>query len=156
MMRRDPQLEIDSRLQSAVLDALAREGSLLPAEIGVGVREGVVSLMGEVDSLIKRTRAERTVENLPGVRSVANDITVRLTQDQRRTDTDIASDAVNALVADDRVPDKTIKPRVQDAWIWLVGEADDDDERRAAAAAVEGIAGVKGVTNVVRLKQRRA
>jgi osmotically-inducible protein OsmY len=93
---------------------------------------------------------------MPGVRSVANDITVRLTQDQRRTDTDIASDAVNALVADDRVPDKTIKPRVQDAWIWLVGEADDDDERRAAAAAVEGIAGVKGVTNVVRLKQRRA
>ena len=48
---------------------LPREGSLLPAEIGVGVRDGVVSLMGEVDSLMKRTRAERTVESMPGVRS---------------------------------------------------------------------------------------
>jgi osmotically-inducible protein OsmY len=155
-MRNDPQLEIDSRLQSAVLDALAGEGSLLPAEIGVGVRDGVVSLTGEVDSLMKRTRAERTVENMPGVRTVANDITVRLNQDQRRTDTDIARDAVNALVADGDVPDKTIKPRVQDGWIWLVGEADDERQRRAAGRAVEEISGVKGVTNVVRLKRRRA
>jgi osmotically-inducible protein OsmY len=159
-MRRDPQPENDSRLQSAVLDALAGdgsgEGSVLPAEIGVGVRDGVVSLTGEVDSLMKRTRAERAAEDVPGVRSVANDITVRLSQDERRTDTDIASDALIALVADDRVPDKTIKPRVQDGWIWLVGEADDECQRRAATDAVEGIAGVKGVTNVVRLKQRRA
>jgi len=155
-MRRDTRLEIDSRLQSAVLDALAGEGSVLPAEIGVGVRDGVVSLMGEVDSLMKRTRVERTVESIPGVRSVANDITVRLAGDQRRSDTDIARDAVNALVADDRVPEKTIKPRVQDGWIWLVGEADDESQRRAASRAVEDIAGVKGVTNVVRLKQPRA
>jgi len=155
-MHRDLQLENDSRLQSAVLDALAGEGSVLTAEIGVGVRDGVVSLTGEVDSLVKRTRAERTVEGVPGVRSVANDIAVRLSRDERRTDTDIASDALNALEADDRVPDKTIKPRVQDGWIWLVGEADDDCQRRAARDAVEGIVGVKGVTNVVRLKQRRA
>jgi len=155
-MRRDPQLEIDSRLQSAVLAALADGGSLAPAEIGVGVRDGVVSLTGEVDSLMKRTRAERAVEGVQGVRSVANDITVRLSRDQRRTDSDIALDAVNALVADDRVPDKTIKPRVQDGWIWLVGEADDERQRRAAGQAVENIAGVKGVTNVVRLKRLRA
>jgi osmotically-inducible protein OsmY len=78
-----------------------------------------------------------------------------LSGDQRRSDTDIARDAVNALVADDRVPEKTIKPRVQDGWIWLVGEADDESQRRAASRAVEDIAGVKGVTNVVRLRQRR-
>jgi len=122
----------------------------------VGVRDGVVTLMGEVDSLMKRTRAERTVEGVRGVRSVANDIAVRLAGDQRRTDTDIARDAVDALAADDRVPEKTLKPRVQDGWIWLVGEADDETQRCAAERAVEDIAGVKGVTNVVRLKQRRA
>ncbi|HEY2162946.1 MAG TPA: BON domain-containing protein [Gemmatimonadaceae bacterium] len=140
-MLRDPQLQLDSRLQSAVLDALAVDDSLAPAEIAVGVREGVVSLTGEVDSLVRRTRAARAVEGVPGMRSVANDITVRLNHDQRRTDTDIALDAVNALVADDTVPDKTIKPRVQDGWIWLIGEADDERQRRAAERAVEDIMG---------------
>ena len=155
-MFREPQLNLDSRLQSAVLDALALDGCVASADIGVGVREGVVSLTGEVDSLVKRTRAARAVEGVPGVRSVANDIAVRLRQDQRRTDSDIAHEAVSALVADDEVPDRTIKPRVQDGWIWLVGEADGEGQRRAAMRAVENIAGVKGVTNVVRLKQRRA
>jgi osmotically-inducible protein OsmY len=155
-MWRNRQLEMDSRLQSAVLDVLAADGCLASAEMGVAVRDGVVSLTGEVDSLVKRTRAARAVEGVPGVRSLANDVTVRLTQDQRRTDNDIARDAISALVADDEVPDKTIKPRVQDGWIWLVGEADDERQRLAAGRAIEEIAGVKGVTNVVRLKRLRA
>jgi osmotically-inducible protein OsmY len=155
-MFRDRQLDIDARLQAAVLDAIAADGCGGSAEIGVGAREGVVSLTGEVDSLVKRTRAARAAEGVRGVRSVANDITVRLNQDQRRTDADIACDAVNALVADDEVPEKTIKPRVQDGWIWLVGEADDERQTRAAARAVEAIAGVRGVTSVVRLKRHRA
>lgn len=154
-MSRDLRLEMDSRLQSAVLDAIAADGCVAAAEIGVGVRDGVVSLTGEVDSLVKRTRSERAAEGVPGVRSVANDITVRLSPGERRTDGDIALDALNALVADEEVPDKTIKPRVQDGWIWLVGEADDEGQRSAAVRAVETIPGVKGVTNVVRMKQRR-
>lgn len=155
-MRSDPQLELDSRLQSAVLAALGADANLSSAEIGVGVREGVVSLSGEVDSLIKRTRAGRAAEAVSGVRAVANDITVRLSFDQRRTDLDIARDALSALEADDEVPDKTIKPYVEQGWIWLVGEADNDSQRHAAERAVQAIAGIRGVRNVVRLKARRA
>ena len=155
-MRSSSQLQGDAQLQSAVLGALGKVGSLAPTDIGVGVRDGVVSLTGEVDSLLKRTRAGRAAEGVAGVRSVANDITVRLSQDHRRTDLDIAHDALSALEADVEVPDKTIKPRVQDAWIWLVGEAEDERQRRAAEHAVEGIAGAKGVTNVVRLKRSHA
>lgn len=155
-MRSDPQFESDSRLQSAVLAALGADHTLTSAEIGVGVREGVVSLTGDVDSLMKRTRATRAVEAVPGVRAVANDITVRLTNDQRRTDQDIARDALSALEADVDVPDKTIKPYVQQAWIWLVGEAENECQRRAAERAVQEIAGIRGVRNVVRLKAPRA
>ena len=123
-MRSSSQLQVDAQLQSAVLGALGADGSFAPTDIGVGVRDGVVSLTGEVDSLLKRTRAGRAAEGVAGVRSVANDITVRLSLDHRRTDLDIAHDALRALEADVEVPDKTIKPRVQDAWIWLVGEAE--------------------------------
>lgn len=152
-MQSRSQLQLDAQLQSAVLGALDADGSCAPTDIGVAVSDGVVSLTGEVDSLLKRTRAGRAAEGVAGVRSVANDITVRLSQDHRRTDLDIAHDALSALEADVEVPDKTIKPRVQDAWIWLVGEAENERQRRAAESAVESIAGVKGVTSVVRLKR---
>ena len=69
-------------------------------------------------------------------------------------DVDIAHAAVGALLWDTEVPDKTIKVRVQNGWVWLVGEADWHFQRRAAERAVENIAGVKGVTNIVRLKPR--
>jgi osmotically-inducible protein OsmY len=145
-------MKSDLQLQTDVLDAIRRDPALTASDIGVAARAAVVSLNGEVDSLAKRTAAGRAAEAVPGVQSIANDITVRLPQDQHRTDSDIAHDAVNALIWDTDVPDKTIKARVHDRWIWLVGEADDERQRRAAERAVENIGGLKGVTNAVRIK----
>jgi osmotically-inducible protein OsmY len=155
-MRSLPQLELDAQLQAAVLAAIGADDSLSSAELGVGVREGVVSLTGNVDSLMKRTRAARVAEAVPGVRAIANDIAVRLSFDQRRMDFDIARDALSALEADVDVPDKTIKPYVQQAWIWLVGEAETESQRCAAERAVRDIDGIRGVRNVVRVKARPA
>lgn len=146
----------DAQLQADVIDAIGRTDGRLAATIAVAVRAGVVTLSGEVDSLTKRTAAARAAMTVRGVVSLANDILVRLPEDQRRTDVDIAQDAVDALISDTDVPDKTIKVRVQDRWIWLVGEAETEHQRRAAEHAVENIPGVKGISNVVRVTPRRA
>lgn len=144
-------MKTDSQIQTEVIDAISRTDADLVTAIAVAVRAGVVSLDGEVPSLAKRTSAGHAASTIRGVVSVANDIVVRLPDDQRRTDVDIAEDAANALIRDTDVPDKTIKVRVQDRWIWLVGEAETEHQRRAAERAVENIAGVKGISNVVRL-----
>jgi osmotically-inducible protein OsmY len=144
-------VKTDSQIQTEVIDAISRTDADLGPAIAVAVRAGVVSLDGEVPSLAKRTSAGHAASTIRGVVSVANDIVVHLPEDQRRTDVDIAEDAVNALIRDTDVPDKTIKVRVQDRWIWLVGEAETEHQRRAAEHAVENIAGVKGISNVVRL-----
>jgi len=146
----------DFALQRDVLAVLRNHLNSTAADIAVAVRKGVVSLSGEVDSLQKRTTAAQLAESVPGVQSVANDIVVRFTGDRRRTDLEIAHDAVNALINDTDVPDKTIKVRVQDRWIWLVGEAETEHQRRAAELAVSTIPGIEGVSNVVRLKPLRA
>lgn len=148
-------MKTDSQIQNEVIDAISRTDADLATAIAVAVRAGVVSLDGEVPSLAKRTSAVNAASTIHGVVSVANDIVVRLPEDQRRTDVDIAEDAVNALIRDTDVPDKTIKVRVQDRWIWLVGEAETEHQRRAAERAVENIAGVKGISNVVRLTPQR-
>jgi osmotically-inducible protein OsmY len=147
-------MKTDSQLQADVLEALRADEHIVASDIGVSARDGVVTLSGEVDSLTKRVAAGRAAEHVRGVRSIANELAVRLPQDRRRTDADIADDVVNALVWDTEVPDKTIKARVQDRWVWLVGEADWHYQRLAAERAVESIAGVKGVTNLVRIKWR--
>ena len=146
----------DARVQSEILAALGGEERLVASDIGVSVQDGVVTLTGEVDSLAKRLTAARAAEPVGGVRAVANDIAVRLPQDHGRTDADIAHDAVNALMWDTEVPDKAIIVRVQDRWLWLVGEVEWHFERLAAENAVENIAGVKGVTNLIQIKRRAA
>jgi osmotically-inducible protein OsmY len=144
----------DSLLQAEVLEELRADVRVTAHDIAVSVRDGVVSLGGEVDSLSKKVAAVRAAERVHGARALVDAIRVHLPVDQRRSDIDIAHAAVNALIWDTEVPDKTIKLRVQDGWIWLVGEAEWQFQRVAAQRAVENIAGVKGIRNVVRLKSR--
>ena len=117
------------------------------------VRGGIVTLSGEVDSLAKRVMIGRAVEGMHGLRSMVNDIRVRLPEVLRRSDADLACDVMNALMAEPAIPDNTINARVQDGWVWLVGEADGNHQLRAAELAVETIAGIKGLTNVVHAKR---
>jgi osmotically-inducible protein OsmY len=147
-------MKSDSELQADVLEELRSDQRLVPSELGVSAADGIVSLFGEVDSLAKRTAAVNAAGRVHGVRAVANGIHVRLPLDHLRTDADIAHDAVHALMWDTEVPDKTIRVRVQDRWVWLLGEAESQHQRTAAERAVEPIRGVKGITNLVRIRTR--
>ena len=56
------------------MNELKWEPTLRPAEIGVGVKDGVVTLSGYVDSYIKKLAAERAAARVSGVRAVAEAI----------------------------------------------------------------------------------
>ena len=144
-------MKIDEQLQAEIIAQLERDCRFRASDISVAVRDGIVTLGGQVDNLPARFAAAQTAEHVRGVRALANDIVVRLPIDRVRTDVDIAHDAVDALIWDTEVPDKTIKVRVQDAWIWLLGHAEAEHQRAAAERAVRNISGVKGVTDLVRL-----
>jgi osmotically-inducible protein OsmY len=87
----------DTQIQSDVLAQLKWEPRVQPNEIGVAVKNGVVTLTGWVDSYVKRWTAEDAAHRVRGVKAVANDIEVRLSKDDQRTDADIAAAAVRAL-----------------------------------------------------------
>ena len=142
----------DSQIQAHVLNELLADAHVAANDIAVSVSDGVVSLEGEVDSLVQRSYAGQAAERVRGVRAVVNHIAVHLPTDRSVRDVDVAHAAVNALISDTEVPDKDIKVRVHDGWIYLVGEVDAASQRIAAERAVENIAGVKGLTNLVRVK----
>ena len=68
----------DAQIQADVLDELKYEPNVQPNEIGVTVKDGVVTLTGWVDSYIKKWNAEDAAHRVRGVKAVANDIEVRL------------------------------------------------------------------------------
>jgi len=144
----------DTELRRDLLDELEWEPSVDAAEIGVTVRDGVVTLTGAVKSYAEKMAAERVTKRVVGVKAIANDIEVRLRGTAERNDSDIARAAVDALKWKTLVPDDRIKVLVTKGWVTLEGDLDWQYQRDAAFEAVHHLVGVKGVNNLLAVKPR--
>lgn len=144
----------DTQLQRDVLNELEWEPSVHAAEIGVAVKEGVVTLSGMVGTYAEKLAAEKAAKRVRGVKAVAEDIAVRVRTGLERNDTEIASAAVVALGWDVEVPHEKLKIKVEDGWITLEGEVDWAFQRDAATRVVRYLMGVRGVTNLITIKPR--
>ena len=141
-------------LKRNVETELSWEPSVDAAEIGVGVKDGVVTLNGQVKSYSEKWSAERAVSRIAGVRAIVNELEVHLPSSSERTDEDIAKAAVAALDGSIIVPAKRIKVKVSNGWVTLEGSVDWRFQKRAAESAVRDLIGVRGVINLVEVKPR--
>jgi osmotically-inducible protein OsmY len=144
----------DAQIQTDVLAELKWEPRVSPNEIGVVVKDGVVTLTGWVDAYTKRWAAEDAAHRVRGVKAVANDIEVRLPTSDQRTDPDIAEAAIRALDWDAFVPADRIQVTVSKGWVTLKGEVDWQFQKQDAERAIRRLTGVKGVTNFITVKAR--
>ena len=142
----------DLELQRDVIEELRFDPQIKDKEIGVAAKDGVVTITGSVESYGQRWAVERAVERVAGVRVVANELEVRLPNAYVRSDNDIAHQIVEAFRWDVQVPNERITAKVSDGWVTLVGEVEWAFERDAAAHDVRNLAGVRGVTNLVKVK----
>lgn len=144
----------DVEIQQDVLDELSWDPEVEVTDIGVLVDDGVVTLTGIVDQYATKLAAERAAFRVDGVRAVANDITVRPSWKDERTDTDIAKAVANAFELNFSIPHEKIDIRVANRWVTLSGEVDWQYQRKAAQDAASRIHGVLGVTNNITVKHR--
>lgn len=144
----------DKDLRTHVLDELDWTPSLDAENIGVAVSDGIVTLTGHVPSYAQKRGAERAVLQVEGVKGVANDVKVRLPDKFERSDTDIAKAARRAIEWHTQLPAETIKVKVDDGWVALEGTVNWNYQRTRAEQAVRYLAGVRGVTNQLRVKTR--
>jgi osmotically-inducible protein OsmY len=149
-------MKTNNTLQKDVIDELRWEPKTKDAEIGVAVKDGVVTLSGIVQSYAQKYAAERAAERVSGVRAVADELMVTLPSTGQRTDTEIAHAALSALDWDIEVPDQHVKVRVDDGWVWLEGDVEWQYQKYAAERAVRYLTGVRGVTNQIVLKPKVA
>ena len=89
------------------------------AKIGVEVKNGVVTLAGEVSSYYEKLNAERAAQRVTGVQALAVEIKVRLGEFGERKDADIAQSAKNLRSWTSSLPADAIKVMVEGGWLTL-------------------------------------
>ncbi len=125
---------------------------MTPNEIGVAVKDRVVTLTGYVDAYTKRWAAEDAARRVRGIKAVANEIEVRLPSSSERTDADIAAAAVSGLEWDAILSTEKVKVTVSKGWVTLDGEVEWQYQKADAERVVRRLKGVKGVTNLITVK----
>ena len=139
----------DTDIQSDVEDELTWTANVKANEIGVSVKEGVVTLTGTVESYLSRQAAQDAAFQVRGVHAVANEIEVYLHTSAERTDSDLALAALNALKWDAVIPADKLDVTVSHGFVSLKGEVDRYFQRDAAGRVVQRLAGVKNVLNLI-------
>jgi osmotically-inducible protein OsmY len=145
-------MKTDAELQQHVMDELKWEPLIRAAEIGVAVKDGVVTLSGNVDSYGKKWAADRAAKRVFGVKAVAEEIKVTLAGPYQRADKDIAQAVEKVLDWNLWVPSDRVKVMVQDGRITLSGDVDWYYQKEHAEDAIRHLEGVLGVINSITIK----
>jgi osmotically-inducible protein OsmY len=142
-------MKTDMKLKYDVMDELNWEPAVNAAEIGVAVKNGVVTLTGTVDYYPQRLESEYAALRVPGVKALVNGVRIRPPGSNLLTDADVALAVSLALERDANVPDDRIQIMVEDGWVTLKGDVEWRNQKTAADTALRDLKGVKGVINEI-------
>jgi len=142
----------DIQIQQDILEQFKWEPQLHAAEIGVAVKNGIVTLSGIVNTFWEKIAAEDAAKKIAGVKAIAENIQVGTSPSFRKTDAEIAEAVIFALKWNTTIPDEKIKVRVEQGIVSLNGEVEWDYQRSAASYAVEKLSGVRQINNYITIK----
>lgn len=147
-------MKSDVQIQQDVIEELKWEPFLNASDIGVSVKNGIVTLSGQVDAYSKKIAAEKSAKNVTGVKAIAEDIQIGVSPTHDKTDTEIAEAVLNALKWHTAVQEEKIKIKVEDGNVRLDGEVEWEYQRSNAKTAIENLSGVKSVINFITVKAK--
>jgi osmotically-inducible protein OsmY len=144
-------MRTDSEIKRDVEDEFKYDPDVDATDIGVSVKNGVVSLTGFVSNYSHKLQAETDAKRVSGVMAVANDIQVRLASTDSRPDPEIAREVVAQLKIDLPYSYDSIKSIVKNGWVTLEGDLEWNYQRTRAESAALRVKGVLGVINRIKL-----
>lgn len=139
---REGVLTTDEELERMVTQVLRWDALVPDEELSVSVRDGWVTLTGQVATASQRTEAERVIAHLDGIRGVNNAITI--------TSSDLRPEDVRAAIADALARRaqhglNRVDVTIDGARVTLRGDVQSEAERTAILGAVAHAPGVAGV-----------
>jgi osmotically-inducible protein OsmY len=146
-------LKTDRQLHEDVVNELAFEPRLDHREIAMAVRDGIVTLRGDVPSLAQKWAAEEAVKRVDGVRGIAQELQVQGAMPFAPSDSEIAAAIGNILLWDSYMPE-TIRLFVENGCVKISGEADWNFQVEDAVRAISRVRGVREVQNDLTLRRQ--
>jgi hyperosmotically inducible protein len=138
---------LDSRIEASAMKTYVFKTYLKGDDIHVNSKDGVVTLTGTVEYEFHKSLAADTVEDLPGVKSVDNRLTVKGAVPAKDSDAWILMNVKTMLLFHRNVSATGTEVIVKDGKVTLRGEAGSEAERQLAAEYANDVEGVKDVAN---------
>jgi len=142
----------DRQIQQDVIAQLQWDPAVNAANIGVSVRNGIVTLSGIVDTYAVKVAAEKAATKVLGVKALAEDIQVGQSPGVMKTDTEIAEAVFNELKWHGAIPDDRINIKVEDGVVSLKGTVEWQYQRNTVQKTIEGLVGVRKINNYISVK----
>lgn len=146
----------DQQLQRDVLDALAHDTTLLPGEVAVSVRDGVVTLSGIVRTYGEKCVALDVALCCRGANAVADEIRVRVPAAFGPSDSDMAGALLRTVTDDLHIPTGDVHITVQNGWVTLTGRVARREQCEAIDHAARRLLGFTGLSNLIQTAGRTA
>jgi osmotically-inducible protein OsmY len=143
----------DKTMRESVLSELDWDAQIDAARIAVSAQDGTIVLSGHVPSYADKWAAVKAAERVYGVRTVADEIEVKLSGSSLRDDSDIAEDIARQLHTSTAIP-KTVKAEVKNGYVTLRGEVEWNYQRTEAARTLRYLWGVQGLNNMITVKPK--
>lgn len=142
-------MKSDAQIKSDVLNELKWDTAIDDTEVGVLVKDGIVTLTGYISAYAKKVAARDAAHRVHGVLDVVDDMKIRIPSVWERTDGDIARAVRSGLKWDVLVPEDKISTTVSNGTVTLQGTVDTWRQRYDAEQCVQRLTGVKGVVNQI-------
>lgn len=139
----------DRALQRAVLNALALNAKLVPGEVAVSVRDGVVILSGYVWTYAEKCEALDVAQRSSGVNAVADEVRVNVPASFGHADSTMARTLLRTATDDLLIPIGAVHITVQNGWVTLTGRVTRRGQCTAIEHAARRLIGFTGISNLI-------
>jgi osmotically-inducible protein OsmY len=145
-------MKTDSELKGDIDKELDFDPEIDATDVATMVYNGTVTLSGFAASFYEKHLAELTVKRVAGVIAVANDLAIRPNLADRRSDPELAREAVRVLKTELPTCWQNVQIMVHDGRVVLQGTVERDFLRERLAAAIRRLRGVLDVRNSIKVQ----
>ncbi len=139
--------QTDERIESSAKDSYVFRTYLKDDSIKIMSKDGTVTLTGEVSEASHKSLAEETVESLPGVKIVDDQLVISGQQPLENSDGWLGMKVKSALFFNRNVSALNTEVDVSNGVVTLKGQADSQAQKDLTGEYAKGIEGVKDVKN---------
>jgi len=139
--------DTDERIEISARNSYVFKTYLKDDAIKIDSKNGIVTLTGSVAAPFHKSMAQDTVENLPGVKSVNNQLTVKGESPAEHSDAWIGTKVKTTLLYHRNVRGTKTEVNVKDGVVTLTGEASSLAQKELTTEYVKDVEGVKEVKN---------